>query len=559
MNLPVALTSGTVIGSQYVIGDLINHGGFGAVYRGADTGEGNRPCAIKETYNVTPAARRQALMEASVLLTVRSKHLPEVYDAFEANGRFYLVMQLIEGKNLLQILRDRVPSGLVGESAPYQQTSGPCSESEVLAWLLPIVEVLQDLHSRNPPIIHRDIKPGNIILTPQQTAVLVDFGLTKLYDPVETTRTMIKAVSEGFSPIEQYVGKTCPQSDIYAMAATMYLLLTNKLPSSSLSRAMHDDLRSPRVLNPALSPKMDRVLLKALAVNADERHQSMREFVEALREPIFSAYADITVAFPPVQANSGMGHLGSHPSSYTNSPTPPPPPASVSNGSSGPAYQRQSPTRPGANYQKPHPVSSSQSPQGSPGPGPRMAPPMQKRRQPASSWRRLPDPANQGCLWGGLQGIVGALVVLSGGNSGFYVSTLMALFCYAFAGFMTTRRGGGFLRGGRAGYHTCIIGTLFFWISLGVGLAIRFGQVLNASNISSGDGYQNSSQIANAVWRDIQPSWHSLLIMPEKSPLINVLIWAVGGIILAWVLGWIGGWLGTMRYQSRPCMRHPKH
>jgi serine/threonine protein kinase len=556
MNLPVALTSGTVIGSQYVIGDLINHGGFGAVYRGADTSEGNRPCAIKETYNVTPAARRQALMEASVLLTVRSKHLPEVYDAFEANGRFYLVMQLIEGKNLLQILRDRVPSGLVGESAPYQQISGPCSESEVLAWLLPIVDILQDLHSRNPPIIHRDIKPGNIILTPQQTTVLVDFGLTKLYDPVETTRTMIKAVSEGFSPIEQYVGKTCPQSDIYAMAATMYLLLTNKLPASSLSRAMHDDLMSPRLLNPILSPKMDRVLLKALAVNADERHQSMREFAEALREPVFSAYADITVASPPVQTNSGMGYTVPNPSpvssSSANSPIPPPPPAYVKSGSNGSAYQRPAPTRPGTNYQIPHPVSSSQPPQRANGsPGPRMAPPMQKRRQPARSLRQLPDPANQGCLWGGLQGIVGALVVLSGSNSGFYVSTLMALFCYAFAGFMTTRRGGGLFRGGRAGYHTCIIGTLFFWISLGVGLVIKFGQVLNASNISSGYGYQDSHQIANVVWRDIQPSWHSLLIMPDKSPLINVLIWAVGGIILAWVFGWIGGWLGAMRYQSR--------
>src|SRR5437588_6361273 len=298
MNLPVALASGTVIGSQYIIGDLINSGGFGAVYRGVDTSEGNRPCAIKETYNVTPAARRQALMEASVLLTVRSKHLPEVYDAFEANGRFYLVMQLIEGQNLLQILRARVPGGLVGESEPHQQMSGPCSESEVLAWLLPIVDILQELHSRNPPIIHRDIKPGNIILTPQQTTVLVDFGLTKLYDPAETTRTMIKAVSEGFSPVEQYVGKTCPQSDIYAIAATMYLLLTNRLPPAALGRTMRDDLIAPRLLSPTLSLKMDRVLLKALAVNATERYQSMREFAEALREPVFSGYADVTVASP---------------------------------------------------------------------------------------------------------------------------------------------------------------------------------------------------------------------------------------------------------------------
>ena len=381
MNLPVALAPGTVIGSQYVIGNLINSGGFGAVYRGADTSEGNRPCAIKETYNVTPAARRQALMEASVLFTVRSKHLPEVYDALEANGRFYLVMQLIEGQNLLQILRARVSGGIVGENKPYQQLPNPCSESEVLAWLLPIMNILQELHSRNPPIIHRDIKPGNLILTPQQTTVLVDFGLTKLYDPVETTRTMIKAVSEGFSPVEQYVGKTCPQSDIYAMAATMYLLLTNRLPPASLGRTMRDDLIAPRLLNPALSPKMERSLLKALAINTNERFQSMHEFAEALREPVFSAYADITIASLPIQATPAMGYAMANPPSmpsYANTPAPPPPYA-YGNGPHGPAYQQPSPIQPGANRQAPHPVNANQPPKGAHGsPGSRMAPPVQK-------------------------------------------------------------------------------------------------------------------------------------------------------------------------------------
>jgi len=562
MNLPVALVSGTVIGSQYIIGDLINSGGFGAVYRGVDTSEGNRPCAIKETYNVTPAARRQALMEASVLLTVRSKHLPEVYDAFEANGRFYLVMQLIEGQNLLQILQGRVLGGLVGESEPHQQMSGPCSESEVLAWLLPIVDILQELHSRNPPIIHRDIKPGNIILTPQQTTVLVDFGLTKLYDPAETTRTMIKAVSEGFSPVEQYVGKTCPQSDIYSMAATMYLLLTNRLPPAALGRTMRDDLIAPRLLSPTLSLKMDRVLLKALAVNATERYQSMREFAEALYEPVFSGYADVTVASPPpMQTAPAVGYATPNPPpvpSYTNTPTPPPPHAYRA-GSNGLSYPPLPPIPSGTNHQAPRPAYSNQSPKGTNGnPGSRMVPPVQKPVQPAKSpqrplnpaksSRQLPDPANQGCLWGGLQGILGALVVLSGNNSGFFLSTLMALFFYMFAGFMTTRRGGGFFRGGRAGYHTCLSGTIFFWLSLAIGLVIKFGQELNTM---TPDIYPNSGEAANAAWQRVQPSWSDLRIMPQDSRFANVVVWIVGGIILAWVLGWVGGWVGTIRYQSR--------
>ncbi len=166
MSLPLPLEPGTLLDGCYIVSTLINRGGFGAVYRGINTGESNQPCAIKETYDVTPSARRQALTEASILFTVRSKHLPQIYDAFGANGRFYLVMQLIEGENLLQMLK----------------TLGrPCSEEEVITWLLPIMQVLQELHSRTPAVIHRDIKPGNIILTPDQTAVLVEPAVGYLF------------------------------------------------------------------------------------------------------------------------------------------------------------------------------------------------------------------------------------------------------------------------------------------------------------------------------------------------------------------------------------------
>src|SRR5436309_2580247 len=275
------LDTGTTIGGHYIIDGLINRGGFGAVYRGIDSSEGNRLCAIKETYDVTPAARRRALMEASVLFTVKSRHLPRVYDAFEANGRFYLVMQFIDGNTLQQILR------LQGR---------PCREQEVVNWLVPIMHILNELHSRNPAVIHRDIKPSNIILTPGQTAVLVDFGLTKLYDPNSDTQTLVRAVSGGYSPVEQYLGKTSPQSDIYAIAATMYFLLTLKLPPESVNRSYRDELIAPRLLNPMLSPNLERVLLKAMSVDADQRYRSMDEFAQALQNPSFTPYADTTSA-----------------------------------------------------------------------------------------------------------------------------------------------------------------------------------------------------------------------------------------------------------------------
>src|SRR5215472_16462296 len=120
MTEPQPLYPGVSIGGHYIVGTLINTGGFGSVYRGVDGSEGNRPCAIKETYDVTPSARRQALMEGAVLFTIKSIHLPQVYDAFEVNGRFYLVMQFIEGENLRQLVKKQ---------------GSPCSEQEVLTWL----------------------------------------------------------------------------------------------------------------------------------------------------------------------------------------------------------------------------------------------------------------------------------------------------------------------------------------------------------------------------------------------------------------------------------------
>ena len=287
MTAILPLESGALVGGHYRIEGLINTGGFGSVYRGIALSEGNRLCAIKETYDVTPAARRQALMEAAILFTVKSEHLPQVYDAFEEKGRFYLVMQLIEGRNGSQMV---------------QMHGGPFSEQEVLHWFLPVVDILQELHGRNPPVLHRDIKPANIILTPQGQAVLVDFGLTRLYDPSTQTMTMARAVSEGFSPLEQYIGQTSPQSDIYALAATMYFLLTAQAPPASVARSMQDNLLPPRQLNPQISPKLEQALLRALAVNAEQRQASMQEFSRSLRDPGFSGYADPTVSQTRYQA-----------------------------------------------------------------------------------------------------------------------------------------------------------------------------------------------------------------------------------------------------------------
>lgn len=466
MTAILPLGAGTIVGGHYRVDQLINTGGFGSVYRGVVLSEGHRPCAIKETYDVSPAARRQVLREASILFTVKSDHLPEVYDALEESGRFYLVMQLIEGRNGSEMVR---------------QHGGPFREQQVLDWLLPIADVLQELHGRNPPVLHRDIKPANIILTPADRAVLVDFGLTRLYDPGVETQTMARAVSEGFSPLEQYISQTSPQSDIYALAATMYFLLTARLPPASVARSVQEVLIPPRQLNPQLTPKLESTLLKALAIYAENRYTSMQEFARALRTPGFGGHADPTVSHSSNrQANPW--------SERAPEPLAPPPPASLQ----GQQVQIHQPLHSGV-----HPVqrvpAQGGHPTSGPGgarwnvvpvaPGPN-APRGQAIPPPAGgasayapvrpAQRSQPAPFGQGCMWGLLQGALSALLLLVlKKDVFFYLGLVEGLIFYLLAGFFTMRRGGSLMRALRTGFWAGIVSTGFYWIILPVGVLVE--------------------------------------------------------------------------------------
>ncbi|GAC1400436.1 MAG: hypothetical protein NVS4B12_02440 [Ktedonobacteraceae bacterium] len=543
MSLPIALTPGTVIANNYVIGSLINSGGFGAVYRATDSSEGNRPCAIKETYDVTPAARRQALMEASVLFTVRSEHLPQVYDALEANGRFYLVMQLVEGQDLLHLLKERVAQhhmAPVGEQEPHQMLQGPCSEQEVLAWMLPFMDVLQELHSRHPAVVHRDIKPANIILTPHQTTVLVDFGLTKLYDAHSNgTQTLVRAVSQGFSPIEQYTGKTGPQSDIYALAATMYLLLTNCLPPSAVKRSVHDELIAPRQFNPTLSLKVEHALLKALAVQADLRYQTMHEFAQALRAPAFDAHADPTL----VGLKAPSLRYPQAPLTIQKQPVP--------------AYARVP--------QKPMNKSTSVPPKAYPvlpvAPAVPTVPPgfVMVPQSANTSAQSLPTPFGQGCLFGLIQAVLSALLVLFlKEESSFYLALCMGFFFYALAGFMTTRRGGSSLRGGWSGVWAGVTSTVMFWVILFIGLFILLAQRIEVDTTKAQEsGTPLPHNELNRAWHATQPMYPHYSFASTQSSWLNLLFLLGGGILLASAIGWLGGMLGTSQHQKKSAkMQH---
>ena len=515
------LDSGTTIGGHYIIDGLINKGGFGSVYRGIDSSEGNRLCAIKETYDVTPAARRKALMEAAVLFTVKSKHLPGVYDAFEADGRFYLVMQLIEGKTLQQLLR---------------QQGRPCGEEEVINWLLPIMHVLNELHSRNPAVIHRDIKPGNIILTPDQTAVLVDFGLTKLYDPNSDTQTMVRAVSGGYSPVEQYVGKTSPQSDIYAMAATMYFLLTLKLPPESVNRSYRDELIAPHLLNPKLSPNLERVLLKAMSVDADQRYRSMGEFAQALQNLSYTPYAD---ADRPI-ANGGPGSSNA----YTQGAIPQVQPQPQSN--TRQSMPQPAPVAPPL-YQQPRPQPAVY-------PVLPVSPPTSKAKpaKPLPEYRPLPSPISKGCLWGFVQGVLAAFIVLILKKEVyFYVAIVVGFLFFMLAGFFTTRKGGKTSRAVWAGIWAGTISTVVFWIVIVVGFAVLVSQNIalqTASAQQNGVPQDAGTELKNAM----TAVGATLPVHPATpQPGINVIIFLIGGLLCAIGFSLLGGKLGTSRFRKK--------
>ncbi len=263
------LSQGQMLQNRYRIAKLIGQGGFGAVYRTWDTSL-DHPCALKENFDTSPEAQRQFKHEANILAGLRHPYLPRVTNHFfiPHQGQ-YLVMDFVEGRSLDEILT---------------QKNWPLTEQQVLPWFEQVCQAVEYLHRRTQPIIHRDIKPQNIIITPDNEAILVDFGISKLYDPHLKTTSGAQAISPGFSPIEQYgQGRTDARSDIYALGATLYMLLTNQLPPESVNQLAHNVvLPPPRQLNPQISPVVEQAILKALAIKSADRFQTVKDFQVAL-------------------------------------------------------------------------------------------------------------------------------------------------------------------------------------------------------------------------------------------------------------------------------------
>ncbi len=262
------LSPGQILRERYRIIQLLGMGGFGAVYHAWDINL-DRPRALKENLDISPQAQRQFKREAQILSDLTHPNLPKVIDHFDIPGQGqYLVMEYVEGHDLQEMLQDN---------------GSPLPEGQVVDWISQICDALVYLHGRRPPVIHRDIKPANIRIMAGNHALLVDFGIAKVYDPSTNTTLGARAVTPGFSPQEQYgMGTTDARSDIYALGATLYALLTGQRPPDSIQRNLGTPLIEPHALNPAISPGIEQAILRAMQALPAQRYQTAAEFKAAL-------------------------------------------------------------------------------------------------------------------------------------------------------------------------------------------------------------------------------------------------------------------------------------
>jgi len=243
---------------------------MGTVYRARDTNfKAIRLVAIKEMISqiTDPLVRKKIYInyerESNILATLRHQSIPRIYDYFIHDERAYLVMEFIQGRNLDDILAE---------------TTTFFHEAQVVAWSIELCDVLHYLHSHKPdPIIFRDIKPSNIMVTPQNHIMVVDFGIAKMFDPTQKN-TMIG--TQGYSPPDQYRGEATPMVDIYALGATMHHLLTLRDPRLEAPFSFNE--RPIREINNAISEELVKVINRALEYSPQNRFESAEEMKDAI-------------------------------------------------------------------------------------------------------------------------------------------------------------------------------------------------------------------------------------------------------------------------------------
>jgi serine/threonine protein kinase len=271
------LTAETVLQGRYRIVRQLGQGGMGAVYEAIDE-RLDTTVALKETLFADERLRKQFEREARLLARMHHPALPRVSDHFSEGDGQFLIMQYISGDDLAQMMKDK---------------QGPFPPDQVLTWGDQLLDALDYLHTQEPQIIHRDIKPQNLKLTPRGQIILLDFGLAKGETggvSVVTTSASIFGYTPNYAPLEQIQGLgTDTRSDIYALSATLYHLMTGVKPPDALTRAaalvdsQPDPLRPANEISSSIGPEVASVLARAMSQNREQRYATAAAMRAALK------------------------------------------------------------------------------------------------------------------------------------------------------------------------------------------------------------------------------------------------------------------------------------
>ncbi|MDO5497979.1 MAG: serine/threonine-protein kinase, partial [Alistipes sp.] len=275
----------TLSSGKYVILSRLGEGGFGITYKAMQVGL-NKIVCIKEYFLAGRCVRRAGtpfveiqgdntatymkyqeafVKEARMLSDFHHPNIVNVTDVFSENNTSYMVMDFIEGMSLQKIVDD----------------NGPLSYPQAVNYMAQIASAVGYVHQRH--VLHRDIKPDNIMITADHKAILIDFGSAREFEH-DKTQAHTSMITHGYAPTEQYTTKSRKGSytDIYAIGATLYFVLTGQVPMEAGAR-LTEKMTEPRVLNHSIPPEANRTILKAMQIKAENRHQTIDEFMDDLR------------------------------------------------------------------------------------------------------------------------------------------------------------------------------------------------------------------------------------------------------------------------------------
>ena len=309
----MALPLGTILDGKFKIVQVLGEGGMGTVYKVEQVGKPGYFRAVKELLippNTSPEDRKTAIerfdKEIDLLYNLKHQHIPSLILSFQERGNYYFVMEFVPGRSLDRMLEDN---------------KGPLDEEKVIAWMMQVCEALSYIHSRTPPIILRDLKPGNVMVTPGGDVQLIDFGIARRFDPNKRTNTENLGTISYASP--EHLGsitapgqkrsaqnpgrlvQTDARSDIYSLGATMYHLLTSyepdpiQTPASGSIRAKNPRLRTVQVGTTIVCP-VEQVIIKAMQQNPAQRFQNAEAMRVALQHCLPNTTPATTIQIPAV-------------------------------------------------------------------------------------------------------------------------------------------------------------------------------------------------------------------------------------------------------------------